>query len=208
MQVKDVMTSPAITIRDDAPLHEVAAMLAENRVSGLPVVDATGALVGVVSEADILLKETGEPSAARTAGQAMTAPPLTIEPELPIGQAARVMIGMQVNRLPVVSGGNLVGIVTRGDLVRAFVRSDAEIAAEIRESPALRWHGIDPNGLVLVIRDGAVEVAGPLPVDGDAELLEQLIRQIPGVVAARYLSRVGPPGIRQSPGDKTPLRSS
>ena len=113
----------------------------------------------------------------------MTAPALTIEPWRPVTEAARDMLREQVNRLPVVSDGELVGIVARADLVRAFVRSDAEITEEIRESAALRWHGIDPNGITLSVRDGEVKVDGPLASAGDAELVEQVIRRIPGVVS-------------------------
>jgi len=186
MEVKDVMSSPAITVREDTSLHDVAEILATQRVSGLPVVDGDGALVGVISEADVIEKETGEPSAARTAGEAMTAPALTIEPLRLVTEAARIMLREKVNRLPVVSGGALVGIVTRADLVRAFVRSDAEIREEIRGSAALRWHGIDPNGLTLTVREGAVEVDGRLASEGDAELVEQVVRQIPGVVSVAW----------------------
>ncbi len=195
MQIRDVMTTPAITVREDTLLHDVAAVLAAQRVSGLPVVDPDGALVGVISEADIIRKEAGQPSEARTAGEAMTAPALTIEPWRPVTEAARAMLREQVNRLPVVSDGELVGIVARADLVRAFVRSDAEITAEIHESVALRWHGIDPNGLTLSVREGEVEVDGPLASASDAEFVEQVIRQIPGVVSvecrpgAKTLSR-------------------
>jgi CBS domain-containing protein len=183
MQVKDVMTTPAITVREDASLHDVAEVLAMQRVSGLPVVDPDGAIVGVISEADIIRKEAGQLSEARTAGEAMTAPALTIEPWRPVTEAARAMLREQVNRLPVVSDGELVGIVARADLVQAFVRADAEITEEIRESAALRWHGIDPNGLTLSVREGEVKVDWPLASAGDAELVEQVIRRIPGVVS-------------------------
>jgi CBS domain-containing protein len=183
MQVKDVMTTPAITVREDASLHDVAEVLAMQRVSGLPVVDPDGAIVGVISEADIIRKEAGQLSEARTAGEAMTAPALTIEPWRPVTEAARAMLREQVNRLPVVSDGELVGIVARADLVQAFVRADAEITEEIRESAALRWHGIDPNGLTLSVREGEVKVDRPLASAGDAELVEQVIRRIPGVVS-------------------------
>jgi predicted transcriptional regulator len=189
------MTTAVITVREDVLLREVTGILAAQRVSGLPVVDRDGNLVGVISEADIIQTERGEPSEARTAAEAMSAPALTIEPWRPLTEAARVMLREQVNRLPVVSDGELVGIVTRADLVRAFVRSDAEITAEIHESVALRWHGIDPNGLTLSVREGEVKVDGPLASAGDAELVEQVIRQIPGVVSvecrpgAKRLSR-------------------
>jgi CBS domain-containing protein len=183
MQVQDVMTSPAITVGADASLHEVAETLAAKHISGLPVVEAGGALVGVISEADIIAKQGHDPSDARTAREAMTSPARSIEPQGQVAEAARVMLAEGVNRLPVVRDGELVGIVTRADLVRAFLRSDGEIREEIRESVALRWHGIDPNGLTVRVEEGAVEVEGHLAVDGDAELVQQVIRRIPGVVS-------------------------
>jgi predicted transcriptional regulator len=94
-----------------------------------------------------------------------------------------VMLAEGVKRLPVVSDGELVGIVTRADLVRAFVRPDEELRQEIRESVALRWHGIDPNGLTVRVKNGEVEVEGHLASEGDAELVEQVIQQILGVVS-------------------------
>ncbi len=182
MLIENVMTSPAITVREDTTLQDVAATLAAHRISGLPVVDSTGALVGVISEADILRNERGEPTGERVAREAMSAPAWTIEPPRPVAEAARLMLEHGVNRLPVVRDGELVGIVTRADLVRAFVRSDSEIAEEIRENVALLSHGLDPNGLVIRVRNGDVEI-GPLPSTADSEFVERVVRAIPGVVS-------------------------
>src|SRR3990172_6043670 len=145
MKIKDVMTRDVITVGPETPLKEAAVILGRNGISGLVVVDGDGAVVGVLSEADILLKEGGERSAhtglfgwlfetggaaleqklaARTAGEAMTAPALTIGPERPLHEAAARMIEDGVNRLPVLEDGKLVGIVSRADLVGAFPRTD------------------------------------------------------------------------------------
>src|SRR5712691_1002930 len=135
MKIKDVMTTDVVTVTPDASLKEVASVLAEHRVSGVPVVDEAGSLRGVISEADILFKKCGltepqgvlvwflEPRAdakreARTVRQAMTSPTRTIGPERPVTEAARRMLEEGVNRFPVVDdAGKLVGIVTRADLV-------------------------------------------------------------------------------------------
>src|SRR5918995_4526978 len=156
MKVTDAMTSEVEVVGPEASLKEVASILAEHRISGLPVVDDGGDVLGVISEGDILLKETAEvprgfrrlrhhkeASAvastveARTAGEAMSAPAVTVEPFWPLAEAAELMIEHGVKRLPVVEDGKLVGILTRFDLVQAFARSDAEIEREIREE-ALR----------------------------------------------------------------------
>ena len=210
MKVEDVMTAPVVTVGPKVPLKEVAAILADKGISGVPVVDEGGELVGVVSETDILYKEAAETSragrfssllhphaeadpkqAARTAGEAMTSPALTIEASLPLSEAARLMINEGVNRLPVLAGGNLVGIVTRADLVRAFVRPDREIEHEIREDAALRSHGIDPNALSVVVEGGIVRIGGLVDAEADAELVVQLVGRIPGVVSvdSRLVSR-------------------
>jgi CBS domain-containing protein len=160
MKVRDVMTRNVVTVEEDTPLKDVAELLLEHDISGVPVV-YDGRVVGVVSETDILYKERGaegerrgpiawlldEPRpengqklAARTAGEAMTSPPVTIRPDRSVAQAASMMLEHRVNRLPVIADGHLVGLVTRSDLVRAFTRPDPEIERSIREDVFPREH--------------------------------------------------------------------
>ncbi len=117
-------------------------------------------------------------------GDAISSPAVTIGPEQTVAEAARVMVGKQVNRLPVVEGGRLAGIVTRADLVRAFVRSDDELEQEIRED-AERTLWIDPERLDISVENGVVTLAGELEQRADAELLEKHVAAVPGVVAVR-----------------------
>jgi CBS domain-containing protein len=203
MRVEDVMTRVVRTVSPDTSLREAAEILAELRISGLPVVDE-GKVVGVVSEADILTKERGKAPEggglfrllfeengharakmlAKTAGEAMTAPAITIAPHRPVAEAAGTMIDRRVNRLPVVDDdGTLLGIVTRADLVRAFVRSDAEIAREIREDVVLHSMWIAPEQIEVKVVDGAVTLAGQLETRDDATLLPEFVKRVPGVVA-------------------------
>src|SRR5581483_5078942 len=144
------------------------------RISGLPVVDADGTVLGVISEADILFKECGEQGPqgvlawllepdgpdkleATSVRQAMTVPARTIGQERPVAEAAKRMLEEGVNRFPVVNDdGALVGIVTRADLVRAFVRSDQAIADEIREDVVLKTLWIAPEALDISVHDGRV----------------------------------------------------
>ena len=207
MKVKDAMTSPVKTIRPGVSLKEAAAIFAEHGIGGLPVVDVEHRLVGVITEADILVKERTGPqprglrrlvhrrkanalaakAEARTVKEAMTSPAITIEPDEPLTKAAEEMLGEGVNRLPVVDDGTLLGIVTRHDLVRAFARSDFEIEREIREE-ALR--GLTyPEELDLRVRGGDVTLRGKVDSRFDAELLPELVRRVPGVVGVdSYLS--------------------
>jgi CBS domain-containing protein len=198
------MTAAVLTVSPETPLKDVAAILAEHGISGVPVCDAGGRVLGVVSEGDILFKEQGvrerhggalawlvdgsrwqdtSKASARTAGEAMTSPAITITQERPAAAAARIMLDRAVNRLPVVRDGVLVGIVSRSDLVRAFTRSDEEIVTEIREDVLRRALWLDPDSVEITVRRGEVQLAGEIEAKSDAEVLTKLVARIPGVVS-------------------------
>jgi CBS domain-containing protein len=200
------MTRDVSTVTPATPLKEAAAVLARRGISGLPVVDADGLVVGVLSEADVVVKQSGpreqhgglfawlvEPPdptlpaklEATTAGEAMTSPAVTIAPERPVRDAAVRMLDADVNRLPVVDGdGRLVGIVSRGDLVRAFTRSDDEIRREIEGDVLRRTLWIDdPSAIRVSVENGIVKLEGSVATEADAELLPRFVQQVPGVVS-------------------------
>jgi CBS domain-containing protein len=149
MKVVDVMTEEVVSVDPGTPLADVAALLSEHRISGVLVRDGAGAVLGVVSEADILVQEGGPSERAglfewlfddwsaadvakleaRTAAEAMTSPVRRIGPDRSVEEAARRMLDANVRRLAVVDEGRLVGIVTRADLVRAFARERLKGAA-------------------------------------------------------------------------------
>jgi CBS domain-containing protein len=203
--VRDVMTRSVLTVQPSTPLKDVARMLIDNRISGLPVVDADGVVVGVVSEADFLVKEQGAEAishrplamvlghfsrsraelakvVAASAGQAMTSPAITIEPDRPVSEAARTMTASRVNRLPVVDRGRLVGIVTRSDLVQAFVRSDEELAATIRDDVLLHTLWLDPARFTVEVRNGVASIVGRVERRSTAEMVERAVGMVPGIV--------------------------
>ena len=205
MTVGDVMTRTVVSVRAWTPLKEVAQLLIERRISGVPVVDEAGGLLGIVSEADFLLKEQGaqairhrplsrifgESRASRsnlvklgalTAGEAMTSPALTIAPDRHISEAAAVMTARGVNRLPVVDRGRLVGIVSRADLVRAYVRSDEELAATIRDDVLLRILWLDPAQFTVAVHDGVASISGRVERRSTAEMVERAVSMVPGIV--------------------------
>jgi CBS domain-containing protein len=203
MKVEDVMTREVETVAPETPLRDVAATLARLEISGVPVLEGNR-VVGVVSEADILVKERGDAQDrggllgllvndraeleaklhAATAGEAMTAPAVTIGPMATIAAAASTMIDEGVNRLPVVDRAErLVGIVTRADLVRAFVRTDDEIAREIREDVVLGALWIPPGRVAVVVDKGVVTLTGQVETKIDAELLPRVVRQVAGVIS-------------------------
>lgn len=202
MRVADVMTTEVLTVRPETTLKEVARLLGAHGISGAPVVDEGGHVLGVVSEADILAKErTPRPpgridrllgrrepadrkALARTAGEAMTTPAVTIAAHRRLDVAAALMLDRGVNRLPVVDrAGVLVGIVTRADLVRAFVHGDERIAREIREEVLLRELWLDPSEFRVSVTNGEVAITGRFDSESERELLLERVRLVPGVVS-------------------------
>ena len=208
MEVAALMTAGVITVGPECPLKEAAAILAKSRVSGLPVVDAGGAVIGVLSEADIVFRESAgvadEPRlgglqlpptrvysrlVGTTVGGVMSSPAVTIAPRRSVTEAATMMVDKGVNRLPVVDdAGKLVGIVTRFDLVRAFVRSDDDLADEIRGEVLRRWLRHEADNVRVEVDRGMVQLTGLVETQTDAESIPILVRHVPGVVSV--LSRV------------------
>jgi CBS domain-containing protein len=202
MKVEDVMTAPVITVSPETPLKRAAALMLEHRISGVPVV-ADGRLVGVLSETDILFKERTSPQrqglvdwvlhygddppaaklAARTARDAMTAPAVTVQPRRRVADAAALLLDIGIDRLPVVDGDELVGIVTRSDLVRAFVRSDEQLEAEIRRDVVVGTAWMPEESVDVTVTDGDVILEGSVETETVAQLIESQVRSVAGVVS-------------------------
>jgi CBS domain-containing protein len=200
-----------VSVSAEATLKDVARLMVEHHISGVPVVDAEGRVLGVVSEADIVRSETagtgraGVLARARalaghragvsmpsTAGEAMTSPAVTIRSDRSIMQAAHEIADRGVNRLPVVDEDErLVGIVTRADVVRAFVRPDAEIARELREAVVGRLVAPDAGAIEVAVTDGVVLLTGDVASSTTARLVEYLASRAPGVVELRSELRAG-----------------
>jgi CBS domain-containing protein len=203
VKVEHLMTRDVISVSLTTSLKEVAALLTERKISGVPVCDRNGHVVGVVSEADILQRAQGdvrrrgrmvswwiEPIevddsrvAARNAGDAMTCPAVTITPAADVAEAARLMIERGVNRLPVVENGGLLGIVTRADIVRAFHRSDDEITREIRADVLVHTLWISPETVDVAVTNGEVTLCGQVENRSAADMLYAYVRRVPGVVS-------------------------
>jgi CBS domain-containing protein len=206
VKVQEIMTRDVLTIGPEAELHDVARIFVENSISGLPVCGAQRELLGVVSEGDILFKERGpldderhlvsrrrraaakeaKKARALTVQEAMSAPAITVAPYNSVAEAARLMSEHGINRLPVLRNDELVGIVTRTDLVRAFIRSDEDIRREIEEDVLLRTLWLEaPESIGLEIERGAVQLSGHMELCSEAILLERLVSSVPGVVSVR-----------------------
>lgn len=149
--VADAMSHEPIVVRPETPLKEAIQILAERSISGLPVVNDAGELVGIVSETDLMWQETGMTPPAyitfldsviplknpaeyerdlhkalgQTVGEVMSSDPVTVAPDKPLKEAAQMMQEQNVHRLPVVdAAGKVIGIITRGDVVRAMAASE------------------------------------------------------------------------------------
>jgi len=204
MQVRDVMTDAVVSVGRGTQLRDIARLLAAHRISGVPVVDEDDACVGVVSEGDLLVKhasraqasrqpldwifgERRDPDEARRRGatiaeEAMTSPPIIIGPDRPIREAATLMVDHGVNRLPVVDSGRLVGIVSRADLVRAYLRLDEEIVRLVREDVLRRTMWLDPADFEVTANEGIVGILGSVDRRSTAQIVVRLIGVVEGVV--------------------------
>jgi CBS domain-containing protein len=203
-----------MTVRRDAPVTEIAALLRQDRLSTLPVIDENRKVIGVVSEADLLAREalagdhagiaaaiTGvaqhedwTKAEGLTAGELMTHPAVSVRPEYTVEDAARLMYVLRVRRLPVVdAGGCLVGIVRRGDLLSVLDRSDEQIRADIVNDVILREFLVDPALFTVTVADGVVTITGaPQTAEVGHDLVTR-IRHVRGVVAVRDELAYPPP---------------
>ena len=200
--VETVMTTDVVAVPPDAPFKDVVATLAAHDISGVPVVDGTGRVLGVVTEADLLRKEAAARPGERarrprtkrerldqvraralTAGDAMNVPAITTTPDTPVAEAARTLCRHDVKRLPVVdSAGRLVGVVSRADLLRVFLRPDDRIRDEVIHEIVVRSLWLDPAEVDAEVRDGVVTLRGRVPLASLVPIAERLTASVDGVV--------------------------
>jgi CBS domain-containing protein len=182
-RVRDIMTTRVVTVRPDASYREMATLLRAHRVSGLPVVDAEGIVVGVISETDLLTKRA---ATERTASDLMTRPAVTTSPDELVSSVARLMSRRKLRRVPVVDRrGHLVGIVCRSDVLSVFSRPDEDIRREVTQDVILDGFFTDPDRLTVTVQDGIVTLAGaPGSVVLGRGIVDQ-VRHLEGVVAVR-----------------------
>jgi CBS-domain-containing membrane protein len=210
--VADVMTSRVMAAREGAEFKEIIEVMRANRVSALPVVNEHNRVLGVVSEADLLLKEaeaaphhgswrwllpaTERKSAATLAKDLMTRPAVTIGPDATLAEAAGLMSDHRVKRLPVTDGaGHLIGIVSRLDVLSVYTRSDLEIRDEIVNAVIFSDFSLDPKSFDVTVSSGIVTVTGQAESRGVATQLLDAIRHVEAVVDVR--DRISYPHDRQ-----------
>ena len=186
MNVVDLMTTEVIAVSRDTGLREATRLMFRNRVSGLPITEPDGTLIGIITEADFLRLEVERQEGARdqvaTVGEVMSIGVVTIRPEMEIYEAAKIMAVQEVKRLPVVDDDNrLLGVISRADIVSIFTRPDDVIEDEIREDLLRRVLFIDPDELGVSVTNGVVALSGEVGARAEASMLEELTNRLDGV---------------------------
>ncbi|MEV6160207.1 CBS domain-containing protein [Nonomuraea sp. NPDC052129] len=196
IKVKDVMRNVAIAVREDASFAEIVRTMRRYTLGAISVIDADGRPVGVVSEDDLLLKETGparhstpifenrkrraeqEKAAAITASALMTTPAITVTPGTPVRDAARLMHEKRIKQLPVIDvvTGRITGTLHRSDVLRVFSRSTGELEREIRAVMG------DLTSVSAGVSGGVVRLSGRVARASEAIQLVEEIRRVEGVI--------------------------
>lgn len=209
MKVSEVMTRDVITVAPETSIRLAAQLMVDHGVSGLPVVDDQGRLVGILSEGDLILRQKprvgprwwqlffddGERLAREyqkatgiTVGEVMTRSVICIQPDASLAAAAALLDAHRIRRLPVVADGELVGIVARGDLIKALAEapaesgvasSDAQLTSEMKRRMAAEpW--LSTHNVLIEARDGVLSLRGLVEHAAEKAALETMARAIPG----------------------------
>ena len=200
--VQEVMTTQVVTATEAMSFRDLAALLYAGDIGAVPVVAPTGQVLGVVSRPDRIPKAAGlaaparlypgfgprrrerRRALARTAGELMTTPAVTVAPQATVEQAARLMRRRRVGRLPVTFPftGRLAGIVTRSDLLRVCRRPGEDIRAEIEAEVLTQVRGVDARRLAVSVRDGVVSITGRVEARSAVARLVRAVLAVEGVV--------------------------
>ncbi|WP_327672882.1 MULTISPECIES: CBS domain-containing protein [unclassified Streptomyces] len=199
--VSDVMTHTVIAVGRDAPFKEVVGLMEQWHVSAVPVLEGEGRVVGIVSEADLLPKEEFRDTdpdrydqlrrltdlakaGAVCAGELMSTPAVCVHADATLAEAARIMAHRKVKRLPVVNAQDMLeGVVSRSDLLKVFLRSDEDIADEVRRTVAADLFPGQP--VTVAVTDGVVTFGGTLGNRNMVPVAARLARAVEGVVDIR-----------------------
>lgn len=197
--VGEVMSDQVIAVREDASFAEIVAAMRRFHIASLPVIDQDNRVVGVLTQDDLLVREAGpargrlarffrRPSrrkqTARTAGELMTSPALSVTAVTPAREAARTMYRNRIHQLPVIdpASDRLIGIITRSDLLAVYERPDEEIRREIVYDVVEDGFGLDADGFIVTVALGTVTIRGEVERRSTARALAEAIRRIEGVV--------------------------
>ncbi|MFC0432044.1 CBS domain-containing protein [Kutzneria buriramensis] len=196
-EISTVMTADVAVVRGDTPFKNIVALMAENHISGVPVITEDQRVVGIVSETD-LLRGTSEHHRPFFAGgrhgydphtvaaEMMTSPAVCVHPDTTVAHAAKLLAEEGVHRMPVVDAeGRLVGIVTRRDVLRVFLRSDQELREEILAEVFGRTLWMDPTEVSVEVTSGIATLRGQVETKALVDIAGSLTRGVDGVVDVR-----------------------
>ncbi|MEU2563208.1 CBS domain-containing protein [Streptomyces longispororuber] len=192
--VGEVMTKNVVQTSPTTPLQHAVRLLDRHRLSGLPVVDEDDKVLGVTSRTDLVRARTGRSgrldrspadavTVTVTVGDVMSSPAVTVHPEQTVPDAARLMGRRGVERLPVVDEEDrLIGIATRSDLLRVFLRTDDDIRRQVTEEILVGALGLPPDAVRPSVRDGVVTLVGHVDLRGQAAEAVHRTWRLDGVV--------------------------
>lgn len=214
MKARDVMAFPVITVKPNSSIEEVAKTFVQGRISGAPVVDDDGKLVGVISEGDLMYRSeigTVRPhpywflefagkehlaaeyvkARARKAADVMTRKVITASPDSSLNEIAALLENSSIKRVPVVENGELVGIVSRANLIQALASAPAHLDITPSDTiirTALLWHlaeqrWADASRLNVIVHDGLVELWGAVNSDAEKQAIRVAAESMAGVRA-------------------------
>jgi CBS-domain-containing membrane protein len=209
MKVAEIMTRDVITVAPEAPVHAAARLMVDHGISALPVVAGDGAVVGLVSEGDLIVREKPRESAAwwklffqdserlareytkahgTSVAEIMSKPVVHVAPDAPIGAAAAIMDELRIKRLPVLADGRLIGIVSRADLIKALALApiakpalplDQELEREMR-ARLEEEPWVSNRRLVVRAENSVLSLFGMVSTDAERAALETMARSIEG----------------------------
>jgi CBS domain-containing protein len=193
MQAHEVMTRDVVTIGVDDSIRHAAQLLAERRVTSLPVLDQDDRVVGIVSEADLIRDRMPsdprshlrpddhvQPDPSRLVREVMTEPVVCLAASADTADLAALMLDNNVRAIPIVDGAHLVGIVSRRDLLRTLLRPDDGIIHDVSER--LDDYSGEPDRWQVTVVDGVVSIAGPFTGPDQQRIVTSLVRTVPGVL--------------------------
>jgi CBS domain-containing protein len=192
MKASEIMSRPVITATVDTPAREAIALLAEHHITSLPVVDDDGDVIGIVSEVDLLRArvphdprahllphhDVGDPP--RIVGDVMSDAVVCLSENADAADLAQVLVDNRIRAVPILRGGDLVGIVSRRDVLRTLLRDDTAIFADVRER--LASFAGEPDRWRVRVDEGVVTVRGKFSSDHEADAVTSLAATVPGVV--------------------------
>jgi CBS domain-containing protein len=213
--VEDVMTRGVVAAHELAPFKEIVHALTRNGVSAVPVIDEHRVVIGMVSASDLLthvvtygrnpldrsglgaMRQRHRKANAVTAAALMSSPAVTVSPDATVAEAARLAARARVRRLPVVdAGGTLIGIISRSDLLKPFLRDDEAIRTDVAQGLIADRLLLDPHTIAVTVFEGVVTLSGEVDSRALRAELVAFSRDIAGVVAVEddltYVRDTGP----------------